>query len=153
MPDAGDARRRRERRVHEDDVRPDPREAVGDGLGVVARDACLGEEPGEEAGTGVCYLVQVERALAPKRAPAHHGQHPGPGARLHHDVAGPDSGCPERGVGDAERGRELLQAHLGLRAFRVRWLQRGESLQHSQHGGGTFWSGSGPVAHGPPVAL
>ena len=119
MPDVGDARGRGERRVHEDDVRPDPREVVGDGLGVVAGDARLGEEPGEETGPGACYLVQVERAVAPERAPAHHGQHPGSGARLHHDIAGPDSGCPERGVGDAERGRELLQADLGLRAFRV----------------------------------
>ena len=51
MPDAGDARRRGERRVHEDDVRPDAREVVGDGLGVVAGDARLWEETGEEAGT------------------------------------------------------------------------------------------------------
>ena len=119
MPDAGDARRRRERRVHEDDVRPDAREVVGDGLRVVARDARLGEEPGEETGPGACYLVQMERSLTPKRALRHHGQHPGAGARLQNDVAGPDSGGPQRGVGQAERGRELLQADLGLRAFRV----------------------------------
>ena len=59
-----DARRGRERRVHEHDVRPDAREAVGDGLGVVAGDACLREQVGEEAGPDVRDLVQVERAFS-----------------------------------------------------------------------------------------
>ena len=65
VPVAGNARRRGERRVHENDVRPDPREVIGDGLGVVTGDARVREETGEEAGPGVRDLVQEERALAP----------------------------------------------------------------------------------------
>ena len=88
-----------------------------------------------------------------ERAFGHHGQHPGPGARFHHDVAGPDSGGPKCCVGEAERGRELLQTHLFFGALRVGGFERGDFLQHGQHGGGAFGSGSGPVAHGPAVAL
>ena len=153
MTHPGDARRHRERRVHEYDVRPGPGETVGDGLRVVAGDARIREQESKEAGPCARYLVQVERAFPPERALRHHGEHPCPGARLQDDVAGTDSGGAYRGVGQAERGRELLQAHLLFRAPGVGGFERGDSFQHGQHGGGTLRSGPGPLSHGPPIAL
>ena len=94
----------------------------------------------EIAGDGV-----AERALR------HHRQHPGAGGGLEHDVARPDRGGLERGVGERQRGRELLEPNLLFRAPGVGGLQRGDGFQHRQHAARP--AVAGVAAHAPAVAL
>ena len=154
VADAFDSRRCRERRVHQHDGRPDARQKVGQRLGVVAGDGGAGEEPREKPGADRCDFVQMQVAggdLA-ERALRHHREHAGAGAGLQHDVARPDRGGLQRGVGERQRRRELLEADLRLGALRVRGLQRGDGREHVQHPAGAVRAGAGPPAHGASVA-
>ena len=154
MADAVDARRRRKRRVHDDGGGPGAGQVVGCVLGVDAGDQCAGEQPEQQCAAGVRDLVQMEvpGGPAPERAFGHHRQHAGAGGRLQHDIARPDRRGPERRVGERQGRRKLLQADLFFRTLRVRRLQRGDGLQHLQHGAGAVRTGPGMAAHGPAVA-
>ena len=155
VADAGDPRRRRERRVHHHRGGPQAGEAVGDGLGVVAGDARVGKERGEEPCAHGRNLVQVQRTggAGSERALGHHREHAGAGAGFEHDVARAHRGGPQRGVGEWERGRELLEADLRLGALGVRGLQCRDGVEYREHPAGAVGSGAGPAAHGAPVAL
>ena len=90
LADAGDARRRRERRVHENDGRLDVPQEVRDGLGVVAGDVCAAEDPGQQSRIrtpAISLKCSAPDGAAPKRALGHHGQHPRPSGRFQHDVS------------------------------------------------------------------
>ena len=151
--DAVHARRRRERRVHQHHRRPDVAEPVGDGLGVERCDHGLGKQLRQQARPDASVFVEMERARRPiaQRALRRHRQHPGAGGGFQHDVARPDRGGLERGIGERQRGRELLEPHLFLGSPGVRGLQRGEGLQHRQHAPRP--AGAGVPAHAPAVAL
>ena len=155
VADALDARRRGERRVHQHHRRPDVVEPVGDGFRVEGGRDGLGEEPGQEAGAGLCVFVEMQMAggVLAEGAPRHHRQHAGAGRGLQHGIARPDRGGPERGIGERQRRRELLQADLLVRALRVRGFERGKSVEHCQHGAGAVRTGARTLAHGPAVAL
>ena len=155
VADAGNARRCGERRIHEHHGGPDARQMVGDVLGVVAGDAGAGKEPAEEPGAGVGDLVQMKCAvgLVPECALRHDGQHAGAGGGFEHDIAGADGGGPERGIGEGERGRELLEADLVLGALGMRGLQGGDRGQHGEHAPGAVRPGACLPAHGAPVTL
>ena len=155
VADAVDPRRRRERRVHQHHRRPDGGQEVGEGLGVVAGDGGAGKQAREQSGADGRYLVQMQvpGGAAPHGALRHHGEHAGPGRGFQHGVARPDGGSPERGIGEGERGRELLETDLVLGALRVRGLQGGDRRQHRQHLAGAVRAGTGPLAHGAPVTL
>ena len=155
VADAVDPRRRRERRVHQHDRRPDAGQEVGEGLGVVAGDGGAGKQPREQPGADGRYLVQmqVSGGAAPHGALRHHGEHAGPCRGLQHGVAGADGGGPEGGIGEGERGRDLLEANLVLGALRVRGLQGGDRREHRQHFAGVVRIGACPLAHGAPVTL
>ena len=60
VADAVDPRRRRERRVHQHDRRPDGGQEVGEGLGVVAGDGGAGKQPRKQPGADGRYLVQMQ---------------------------------------------------------------------------------------------
>ena len=145
----------RERRVHQDDGGTEAGQVVGDGLGVVAGDRSGGEDPGEKPGAGCGDLVEMKRpaGLLAERAFGHDREHAGAGGGFEHDIAGPDGGSLEGGVGERERRRELLQRDLFLGSPRLGRLQGGEGLQHGEHGGGTAGPGAGLPAHGAAVAL
>ena len=151
VPDAVDPGCDRERRVHQHDGRPDVAQPVGDGLGVERGDHGLGEEPGQQPGAGLRVLVEMNMAggTVAERAFRHDGQHAGAGRRLQHGVSRPDRGGLERGIGERQRGRELLEPHLLLGAPRVGGLQRGDRLQHRQHTARP----AGAPAHAPAVEL
>ena len=106
VADAVDPRRRRERRVHEHDRRPDGGQEVGEGLGVVAGDGGGGKQAREQPGANGRYLVEMQVFGGPASHGAlrHHGQNAGASRGLQHGVAGADGGGPERGVGEGERG-------------------------------------------------
>ena len=142
----------RERRVHQDDSGTETGQVVGDGLGVVAGDRSGGEQPGQKPGAGCGDLVEMKRpaGLLAERAFSHDREHAGAGGGFEHDIAGPDGGCLQGGVGERERRRELLQRDLFLGSARLRRLQGGEGLQH---GGGTAEPGAGLPAHGAAVTL
>ena len=131
-----------------------PGQEVGEGLGVVAGDGGAGKQPREQAGADRCDLVQIQPAggVLAERALRHHGEHPGAGAGLQHDIARPDRGGLERGIGERQRRRELLEADLLLGALRVRGLQRGDRREHVEHPAGAVRARAGPLAHGAPVA-
>ena len=155
VADAVDAGRCREGRVHQHDGRADVVQPVGDGLGVEGGDYGLREEKGQKTGAGGSDLVEMQiagGALA-ERALGHHREHAGAGRRLQHGVARPDGGGLERGIGERQRRRELLQADLLLRAPGVRGLQRRDGIQHRQHAARPVGPGAGVAAHGPAVAL
>ena len=97
----------------------------------------------------------MERASHPvaQRALRHDRQHAGAGGGLQHDIARPDRGGLERGVGERQRGRELLQANLLLGAPGVGGFQRGDRLQHRQHAARPVRPGAASAAHAPAVAL
>ena len=155
VADAGDTRRRGEWRVHQDDGRPDVGQMVGDVLGVVAGDRGIGEELAQEPGADVRDFVEMERAGGPvaERALGHDGQHAGAGRGFEDDIARADGGGAERGIGEGERGRELLEADLVLGALRVGGLQCGDRGQHGEHMAGALRPGAGLSAHGAPVTL
>ena len=155
VADAVDPRRRRERRVHQHDRRPDGGQEVGEGLGVVAGDGGAGKQRRKQPGADGRDLVQMQMSggAAPHGALRHHGEHAGPGRGLQHGVARPDGGGPERGIGERQRGRELLETDLVLGTLGVRGLQGGDRGHHRQHFPGAVGPGAGPLAHGAPVAL
>ena len=155
VADAGNTRRCREWRVHQDDGGPDAGQPVGDGLGVVAGDGGGGKELAEEPGAGVRDFVQMQRAGGPvaERALRHHGQHAGACRGFEHDIARPDGGGAERGIGERQRGRELLEADLVLGTLGMRGLQGGDRGQHGEHPAGAVRPGAGLFAHGAPVTL
>ena len=155
VPAAVDAGRRREGRVHQHDGWADVAQPVGDGLGVESGHHGPGEQPGQKPGAGLRDFVEVEIAddALPERAFRHHRQHAGAGAGLQNDVARPDRGGLQRGVGERQRGRELLEPDLLLRPSGVRGLQRREGLQHGQHAARPVRPGAAGAAHAPPVAL
>ena len=128
---------------------------VGDVLGVVAGDRGIGEELAQELGADVRDFVEMERAGGPvaERALGHDGQHAGAGRGFEDDIARADGGCAERGIGEGERGRELLEADLVLGALRVGGLQCGDRGQHGEHPARTVRRGAGLHAHGAPVTL
>ena len=101
----------------------------------------------------ISFRCRCPAARLRKRALRHDDQHAGAGRGLQHGVAGADGGGPERGVGERQRGRELLEPDLVLGALRVRGLQRGDRRQHRQHFPGAVRAGAGPLAHGAPVTL
>ena len=154
VADALDPRRSREGRVHQHDGRPDARQEVGEGLGVVAGDGVLRKQPREKPGADRCDFVQVQVAGGGlvERALRHHREHAGAGAGLQHHVARPDGGGPQCGVGERKRGRELLEPDLRLGALGVRGLQRGDGREHVQHPPGAVRTRAGPPAHGASVA-
>ena len=100
----------RERRVHQDHGGTERRQAVAQGFGVVASDGRAGEQAGQEPGAGGGDLVQVEGAggAIAERARGHHREHAGAGGGFEHDIAGPNGGGLEGGVGERQRRRELL---------------------------------------------
>ena len=114
-----------------------------------------GEHPGQKPGAGCGDLVEMKRpaGLLAERAFGHDREHAGASGGFEHDIAGPDGGCLQGGVGERERRRELLQRDLFLGSPRLRRLQGGEDLQHGALGGGTAEPGAGLPAHGAAVAL
>ena len=128
---------------------------VPDCLGVVARDGSVGEEVGEQPCAGGGDLVEVERPGGPRPEGAlgHDGQHPRAGRRFEHDIAGPDGGGLQRGVGERQRRRELLKLELLLGAPGLRGFQCGEGLQHAEHGGGAVGTRPGLAPHGAAIVL
>ena len=95
---------------------------------------------------------RVIGALA-ERALGHDGEHAGAGGGLQHDVAGADSSGLQRGVGERQRGGELLQGKLFLRPSCLGRLQGREGLQHGEHGGGGSGAGTRLAAHEAAVTL
>ena len=155
MADAVDPGARREGRVHQDHGGAQFRQPVPDRLRVVAGDRAVRKQPGEKAGAGDGDLVEVQCARGPvaERKLRHHRQHAGAGRGFEHDVAGPDGGGLQRGVGERQRRRELLILELPLGAPGVRGFERRQGLQHAQHGGGTAGTGAGLAPHGAAVVL
>ena len=151
---------RRERRVHQHHGGMQVRQIVADGLRVVAGDRRVREQSSKQPGADGGDLVQVQGiprsrvicALA-ERAFGHDGEHAGAGRGLEHDVAGPDGGGLQRGVGERQGGGELLQGKLFLRPPCLGRLQGRQGLQHGQHGGGRSQSGAGLAAHEAAVTL
>ena len=123
--------------------------------GTQADDRSGGEHPGQKPGAGCGDLVEMERpaGLLTERTRSHDREHAGAGGGFEHDIAGPDGGGLEGGVGERERRRELLQRDQFLGSPRLRRLQGGEGLQHGEHGGGTAGPGAGLPEHGAAVAL
>ena len=155
VPAALDTGRCREGRVHQHDGRPDVAQPVGDGLGVEGGDERLRKQPGEKPRPRLRILVEMEiagGALA-QRAFRHHRQHAGAGAGLQHDIARPDRGGLQRGIGERQRRRELLEPDLLLRAPGVGGLQGGDRLQHRHHAARPVCPGAAGAAHARAVAL
>ena len=155
VADAVYAGRGREGRVHNDHGGPEPGQAVADGLRVVTGDGGGREEAVEQAGADGGELVEVERrgSLGTEGALGHDRQHAGAGGRLEHHVARADGGGLDGGVGEGQRGGELLQAELFLRTARLGGLERREGLQHVEHRCRTAGARPGFDAHGAAVAL
>ena len=151
--DAVHAGRRREGRVHQHDGGPDVMQPVRDGFRVEGGHHGLGKQPGQKTRPRLRVFVEVEcaRCSVAQGALRHHRQHAGAGRRLQHGVAGPDRGGLQRGIGERQRGRELLEPDLLLGAPGMRGLQRGDGFQHGQHAARP--SGAGVTAHAPAVAL
>ena len=97
----------------------------------------------------------MKRAGGPvaERALGHDGQHAGAGGGFEHDIARTDGGGAERGIGEWQRGRELLEADLVLRALGMGRLQGGDRGQHGEHAAGSVRTGAGLLADGAPVTL
>ncbi|MDE0052508.1 MAG: hypothetical protein OXO52_22220 [Rhodospirillales bacterium] len=152
---AVDPRRRRKRRVHQHQGWPNVAQPVGDGLGVEGGHHGPGKQLGQEPCPDASVLVEVEIAggTLPEGAFRHHRQHPGAGRGLQHDVAGSDGGGLEGGVGERQRGRELLEPDLLLRAPGVRGLQGRDRFQHRHHAARPVRTGAAGTAHAPAVAL
>ncbi len=155
VPGAVDTGRCRERRVHQHHGRTDVVKPVGDGLGVERRHHGLGEQPGQQPRPGLRIFVEMEIAGGgvAQRALRHHRQHAGAGRGLQHDIARPDRGGLQRGIGERQRSRELLKPDLLFRPPGVRGLQRGDRLQHGQHAARPVRTGTRIAAHAPAVAL
>ena len=151
---------RRKRRVHQHHCGTQVREIIGDGLGVVAGDRRVLEQSSKQPGADGGDLVQVQglprsRAIAvlAEGALGHDGEHAGAGRGLEHDVAGPDGGGLQRGVGERQGGGELLQGKLFFRPPCLGRLQGRQGLQHGEHGGGRSGFGAGLAAHETAVTL
>ena len=127
-----------EGRVHDHDRGPEPGHVVADVLGVVAGVGGGRKEAPQNARTGGGDLVEVQApgCVGAEGALRHDGQHAGAGGRFENHVAGADGGGLDGGVGQRERGGELLQAQLFLGAAGLGGLQGRQGLQHAQHGGG-----------------
>ena len=150
----------RKRRVHQHHCGTQARQIIGDGLRVVTGDRRVLEQSGEQPGADGGNLVQVQGiprsrvigALA-EGAFGHDGEHAGAGRGLQHDVAGPDRGGLQRGIGERQGGGELLQGKLFLRPSCLGRLERRQGLQHGEHGGGGSGSGARLAAHEAAVTL
>ena len=131
VTDALDPGACRKRRVHQHHGGLQVRQIIGDGLRVVTGDRRVREQSGKQPGADGPELVQVQGiprsrvigALA-EGAFGHDGEHAGAGRGLQHDVAGPDGGGLQRGVGEGQGGGELLQGKLFLRPPCLGRLQR-----------------------------
>ena len=102
MTDALDPGARRKGRVHQHHGGTQVRQIIGDGLRVVTGDRCIWEQSGKQLGPSGRDFVQMQRAagVLAERAFGHDGEHAGAGRGLQHDVAGPDGGGLQRGVGE-----------------------------------------------------
>ena len=131
------------------------RQAVAQGFGVVAGDGRAEKQAGQKPGAGCGDLVQVEGAggAIAECARGHHCENAGAGGGFEHDIAGTDCGGLERGVGERERRRELLQGDLFLGTPGLGWLQSRDGLQHAKHGGGAAGIRPGLASHGAAVTL
>ena len=147
------AGRRRERRVHQHHGRAGVAQPVGDGLGVESGDHGLGKQVRQQPRPRGRVFVEMEIAGGgiAQRALRHYRQHAGAGGGLQHEIARPDRGGLERGIGQRQWGRELLEPDLFFRAPGVGGLKRGDGLQHRQHA--AWATGAGVAAHAPAVAL
>ena len=160
VTDALDPGACRKRRVHQHHGGLQVREIIGDGLGVVAGDRRVREQSSKQPGANGGNLVQVQgiprtRAIAAlaEGALGHDGEHAGTRRGLEHDVAGPDGGGLQRGVGERQGGGELLQGKLFFRPPCLGRLQGRQGFQHGEHGGGGSGSGAGLAAHEAAVTL
>ena len=160
MADALDPGACRKRRVHQHHGGMQAGQIVADGLGVVAGDRRVREQSSKQPGADGGNLVQVQgiprtRAIAAlaEGALGHDGEHAGAGRGLQHDVAGPDGGGLQRGVGERQGGGELLQGKLFFRPPCLGRLQGRQGFQHGEHGGGGSGSGAGLAAHEAAVTL
>ena len=155
VTDALDPGARRKRRVHENDGGTQARQIIGDGLGVVTGHRRILKQSGKQPGPGGRDFVQMQRAagVLAEGALGHDGEHAGAGRGLEHDVAGPDGGGLQRGVGERQGGGELLQGKLFLRPSCLGRLQGRQGLQHGEHGGGGSGSGARLAAHETAVTL
>ena len=128
MADALDPGACRKRRVHQHHGGTQARQIIGDGLGVVTGDRRVREQSGKQPGANGGDLVQVQgiprtRAIGAlaERAFGHDGEHAGASRGLQHDVAGPDGGGLQRGVGERQGGGELLQGRASCSSDRLVW--------------------------------
>ena len=155
VTDAVDAGACREGRVHQDHGGAELWQMIPDRLGVVAADGGAEEQAGQQSGAGGGDLVEVQCAPGPvaEGALGHHRQHAGACRGFENDVAGPDRGGLQRGIGQGQRRRELLQPQLLIGAPRLGGLQRRQRLQHAEHGGRAVRSRPGLAPHGAAVAL
>ena len=103
--------------------------------------------------SAISFRWSASAVLAAEGALGHHGQHAGAGRGFEHDIAGADGGGAERGIGERQRGRELLEANLVLGALGMGGLQCGDRGKHGQHAAGTVRPGAGLFAHGAAVTL
>ena len=155
MADALHAGARREGWVHQHHRGTQLRQPVPDRLRVVAGDRAAGKQAREESGARGGDLVEVQRAGAPvtEGKLRHHGQHAGAGRGFERDIARPDCGRLQRGIGQGQRRRELLILELLLGAPGLRGFEGRQGLQHAQHGGGAACTRAGLASHGAAVAL
>ena len=155
MADALHAGAGREGRVHQHHGGTQLRQAVPDGLRVVAGDGAARKQAREKAGAGGGDLVEVQRAggLVAERKLRHDRQHAGARRRFEHHVAGPDHCGLQHRVGERQRRRELLIPELVVGALRLGGLEGRQGLKHAEHGRGAAGTGAGLAAHGASVAL
>ena len=131
---AVDMRGDRKGRVHQHDARAHRAvEMIVDMGRVVLRDGNVRKEPTEQGGAGVGQFVQDEAAAGEF---GEDGEKARAGRRFQHEIGGRERGG--RGGGEAERDRrgELLQRLALFRAARVRRQQRRDLRQHGEHRGG-----------------
>ena len=137
-----------ERRVHDDDARPEVRQQVSDVLGVVTAHAGAGEGQVQEARPCARQLVERQASAVGgvEAERGRGGERAGAGRGLEHDVAGGHAGAGRDAPGELERRRELLEALLHVVAARLGRLQQGDARDEGQHLGRVC----GPGDHGGP---
>ena len=155
VADAVDPRRDGKRRVHQHHRGPDVAQPVGDGFRVERGHNRLREQLRQQPRPRLRVFIEMEAAVGvlAERAFRHYRQHPGAGRGFQHGVARPDRGGLEGGIGERQRGRELLEPDLLLGPPGVRGLQRGDGPQHGQHAARPVRREAASLAHAPAVAL